>query len=203
MTREGSGEVMKSRAWSVMMGLLLLATFRTADANGAEVLPVGTVVNVRTTQPIVVYQSHVGMRFRAIVEDPMMDVRGHVVVPRGSLATLEAVDVQQSSNLKGRDRITLRVVSIHVGDRRYPVTSSSVELKGHSEGKRAARKIGGGAGVGAVVGGLLGGGTGAAIGATAGGTTGAVVAGSGKTHLSVPAETRLQFRLEGPVRIQR
>jgi hypothetical protein len=82
------------------------------------------------------------------------------------------------------------------------VSSSNVELKGHSEGKRAARKIGAGAGVGAVVGGLLGGGTGAVGGAIAGGTTGAVVAGSGKTHLSVPAETRLQFRLEGPVRIQ-
>jgi hypothetical protein len=194
---------MKSRAWSVLMSLFLLAGFRPAAANGAEVLPVGTVLNVRTTQPIVVYSSHVGMRFRAIVDDPVMDVRGHVVVPRGSLATLESVDVQQSSNMKGRDRITLRVLSLHVGDRSYPVTSSYVELKGHSEGKRAARKIGGGAGVGAVVGGLLGGGTGAAIGATAGGTTGAVVAGSGKTHLSVPAESRLQFRLEGPVRIQR
>jgi hypothetical protein len=194
---------MKSRAWSVLMSLFLLAGFRPAAANGAEVLPVGTVLNVRTTQPIVVYSSHVGMRFRAIVDDPVMDVRGHVVVPRGSLATLESVDVQQSSNMKGRDRITLRVLSLHVGDRSYPVTSSYVELKGHSEGRRAARKIGGGAGVGAVVGGLLGGGTGAAIGATAGGTTGAVVAGSGKTHLSVPAESRLQFRLEGPVRIQR
>ena len=194
---------MKSRAWSVLMGLLLLSGFWTAGANGAEVLPAGAVLNVRTTQPIVVYSSHAGMRFRAIVDDPVMDVRGHVVVPRGSSATLEAVDVQQSSNMKGRDRITLRVLSLHVGDRSYPVTSSYVELKGHSEGKRAARKIGGGAGVGAVVGGLLGGGTGAAIGATAGGTTGAVVAGSGKTHLSVPAETRLQFRLEGPVRIQR
>jgi hypothetical protein len=189
---------MKSRAWLVMMGLLLLVGVRTA---GAQVLPVGTVLNVRTTQPIVVYSSHVGTRFTAIVEDPVMDVRGYVVVPRGSLATLEAVNVQQSSNLKGRDRITLRVLSLHVGDRSYPITSSYVELKGHSEGKRAARKIGAGAGVGAVVGGVLGGGTGAAIGATAGATTGAAVAGSGKTHLSVPAETRLQFRLEGPVRI--
>jgi hypothetical protein len=143
------------------------------------------------------------MKFRAIVDDPVMDVRGHVVVPRGSLATLEAVDVQQSSNLKGRDRITLRVISLHVGDRGYHIVSSDVELKGHSEGKRAARKVGAGAGVGAVVGGLLGGGSGAVGGAIAGGTTGAVVAGSGKTHLSVPAETRLQFRLESPVRIQR
>jgi hypothetical protein len=194
---------MKSRAWSVMMGLLLLAGFGSAAADGAEVLPVGTVLNVRTTHPIVVYSAHVGMKFRAVVDDPVMDVRGHVVVPRGSLATLEAVDVQQSSNLKGRDRITLRVISLHVGDRGYPITSSDVELKGHSEGKRAARKVGAGAGIGAAVGGLLGGGTGAVGGAIAGGTTGAVVAGSGKTHLSVPAETRLQFRLEGPVRIQR
>ena len=192
---------MKSRVWSVMMGLLLLAGFRTA-ANGAEVLPVGTVLNVRTTHPIVVYSTHAGMKFRAIVDDPVMDIRGHVVVPRGSLATLEAVDVRQSSNLKGRDRITLRVVSLHVRDRGYRIVSSDVEVKGHSEGNRAARKIGAGAGVGAVVGGLLGGGTGAVGGAIAGGTTGAVVAGSGKTHLSVPAETRLQFRLEGPVRIQ-
>ena len=193
---------MKFRAWSVMMGLLLLAGLGTAGANGADVVPAGTVLNVRTTHPIVVYSTHVGMKFRAIVDDPVMDARGYVVVPRGSLATLEAVDVQQSSNLKGRDRITLRVLSLHVGDRGYYITSSSVELKGHSEGKRAARKIGAGAGVGAVVGGLLGGGTGAVGGAIAGGTTGAVVAGSGKTHLSVPAETRLQFRLEGPVRIE-
>jgi hypothetical protein len=192
---------MKSHAWSVMMGVLLLAGFPTAGASAAEVLPAGTVLNVRTSQPIVVYSSHVGMKFRAVVDDPLMDVRGHVVVPRGSLATLEAVDVRQSSNLKGRDRITLRVTSLHVGNRGYPITSSHVELKGHSEGKRAARKIGAGAGVGAVVGGIIGGGTGAAIGATAGGTTGAAVAGSGKTHLSVPAETLLQFRLEGPVRI--
>ena len=192
---------MKSRAWSLMMCLVLLAGFPTVSASAAEVLPAGTVLNVRTSQPIVVYSSHVGMKFRAIVEDPLMDVRGHVVVPRGSLATLEAVDVRQSSNLKGRDRITLRVISLHVGDRGYPITSSYVELKGHSEGKRAARKIGAGAGVGAVVGGIFWGGTGAAIGATAGGTTGAAVAGSGKTHLSVPAETLLQFRLEGPVRI--
>jgi hypothetical protein len=125
---------MKFRAWSVMMGLLLLAGLGTAGANGADVVPAGTVLNVRTIHPIVIYSTHVGMRFRAIVDDPVMDARGYVVVPRGSLATLEAVDVQQSSNLKGRDRITLRVLSLHVGDRGYYITSSSIELKGHSEG---------------------------------------------------------------------
>ena len=44
------------------MCLLLLAGLRTVGANGAEVVPAGTVLNVRTTQPIVVYSSHVGMQ---------------------------------------------------------------------------------------------------------------------------------------------
>jgi hypothetical protein len=83
------------------------------------------------------------------------------------------------------------------------VSTNSVELKGPSEGKRAVRKGIAGAGIGAAVGGLLGGGTGAAIGATAGAGTGVAVAGSGKTHLRVPAETVLRFQLNGSARIGR
>jgi len=169
----------------------------------ADVLPTGTFLNVRTTSPIAADSARVGMRYTAIVDAPVADAYGYIVIPRGSSATLEVVGVQESSNLKGRDRIRLTVLSLHVGRRGYPVSTSYVELKGPSEGKKAGRKILGGAGIGAAVGGLLGGGTGAAIGATAGGTTGAIVAGSGKAHLTVPAETRLQFQLLGPARILR
>jgi hypothetical protein len=192
---------MKSRLWFVLIGFFLLTLGSPPIyTSGFGVLPAGTILNIRTTQPIEADDSHVGMRFPAIVDDPVT-VDGRILIPRGSSATLEAVSVERSSNLKGRDRVTLRVLSLHVGGRTYPVSTSSVELKGPSEGKRAARKIGTGAGIGAAVGGLFGGGKGAVIGATAGGTAGAVVAGSGKTHLSVPAETRLQFRLDAPARI--
>jgi hypothetical protein len=111
--------------------------------------------------------------------------------------------VERSSSLKGRDRITLKALSLDIGRRTYPVSTSDVELRGPNEGKRAAWKIAGGAGIGAALGGLIGGGTGAAIGASAGGATGAVVASSGKTHLSVPPETPLQFRLKASMPIQR
>jgi len=194
---------MKLPACSVLVACLFLTLgLQTAHTAGVEVLPAGTVVNVRTTQPIDADSSQIGMRLSAVVDDPVT-ANGQIVVPRGSLALLEVVGVQRSSNLKGRDRITLKVLSLHVGRRSFPVATNYVELKGPSEGKRATRKIVGGAGIGAAVGGLLGGGTGAAVGATAGGTTGAVVAGSGKTHLGVPAETRLQFRLNAPARIER
>ena len=76
-----------------------------------------------------------------------------------------------------------------------------VEAKASGEGKRTARKVGGGAGLGAIVGGIAGGGEGAAIGAAIGGVTGAAASG-GEEH-QLAAETRLQFQLTAAVNIQR
>jgi hypothetical protein len=194
---------MRPQAWFVLFGLLLPAIgSQTVYAIPGEIVPAGTILNVRTTQPIYANYTQPGARFSGIIDDPVQ-VGGRIVIPRGTPATLEVVGVNRSSNLKGRDRVSLRVRSIRIGGANYPVSTSYVELKGPSEGKRAARKAIGGAGVGAVIGGLLGGGTGAAIGATAGATTGVAVAGSGKTYLSVPAETVLQFQLNGSTRIAR
>ena len=138
----------------------------------------------------------------AIVDYSVVNNSGDILIPRGSKASLEVIGLQRSSNVKGRDRITLKLHSVSSGGTRmYDVASSPVELKGASEGKRAARKILGGAGIGAAVGSIFGGGTGAAIGGAAGATTGGVVAGSGKTNLNVPAETLLRFSLEAPMRI--
>jgi hypothetical protein len=198
--QEGAGSFMWPRTWFALCGLLLLTIAPRIAA--AQVIPAGTIVNVRTTQPIAADYSQPGMRVTAIVDDPV-SVDGRILVPRGAKATLEVVHVEQSSTMKGRDRITLKLHALHVNGYAYPVATSRVELKGPSEGKRAARKIVGGAGIGAAVGGIFGGGTGAAVGATMGGATGGVVAGSGKTHLNVPAETRLQFRLTGATRIPR
>jgi hypothetical protein len=168
---------------------------------GASIVPAGTILNVRTTQPIAADSSQPGMTVTGVVEDPVA-VDGHIVIPRGAIATLDVVNVERSSNLKGRDRITFTVRSIETRAGTYPVSTSQVEFKGRSEGKRTAGKVIGGAAAGAALGGLLGGGTGAAIGATAGGGTGAAVAGSGKSHLVVPAETLLQFRLSAPMHVE-
>jgi hypothetical protein len=192
---------MRPRACFVVLSLFVLTIVPHVLSATAEVLSAGTPLNVRTTQPIDADSARVGMRLDAIVDDPV-STAGRILVPRGALARLEVVSVERSSNLKGRDRITFRIDSLQIGGRTYPVATSYVEVKGRSEGKRATQKIIGGAGIGAAVGGLLGGGSGALWGATAGGTTGAIIAGSGKTHLSVPAETRLHFRLNAATRIE-
>jgi hypothetical protein len=194
---------MRPRVWFVVFGLLLTtAIARTLYAASDELVPAGTILTVRTTEPLYADYTHPGMRLVGIVDDPV-DVGGRIVVPRGAQATLEVVGVERSSNMKGRDRITLKMQSLHFHGASYPVSASYVQLKGPSEGKKAAKKIAGGAGIGAALGGLIGGGSGAAWGALAGGGTGAAVTGSGKKHLSIPAETRIQFQLTGTMRIAR
>jgi len=185
----------------VLSTLLVVISSSMAYGAGASIVPAGTILNVRTTQPIAADASQTGMTVTAVVDDPVA-VDGQVVIPRGAIAMLEVVDVERSSNMKGRDRITLKVHSIQTEFGTYPVATSHVELKGSSEGKKAAKKVIGGAGIGAAIGGIFGGGTGAAIGATTGGGAGAVIAGSGKTHLVVPAETLLQFRLYTATRVE-
>src|SRR5262245_47285889 len=145
---------MKSGVWFALIGFLLLSAGPvTIRAAVVETLPAGTILNVRTTQPLEADYTRVGLQVNAVVDDPI-SVGGRVVIPRGTPATLEVVRVERSSNLKGRDRITLKLHSIRVGNRSYQVATNYVELKGRSEGKRTARKVGVGAGVGAAVGGI-------------------------------------------------
>jgi hypothetical protein len=175
---------------------------RPAPREPATVLvPTGTTISVRLVQGIDVDASKAGMTFKAIVDDPV-SVNGAIVIPRGGSATVQAVQVQQSGKMKGSDKISLKLHSIGFGGMVYEVATAYVESKGKGEGKRTARKIGGGAGLGAIVGGIAGGGEGAAIGAAIGGVTGAAVAGGGEEHLTLPAETRLQFQLTAAVKVR-
>ncbi len=164
-------------------------------------VPAGTTLNVRLTQGIDVDASKAGQSFKAIVDDPVM-LNGSIVIPRGATAELQAVAVQQSGKMKGSDKISLKMNSVGFGGNVYPVATAYVETKGGGEGKKTARKVGGGAGLGAIVGGIAGGGSGAAIGAAVGGATGAVVASGGEEHLTLPAETRLQFQLTAAVNVR-
>jgi hypothetical protein len=145
--------------------------------------------------------SQAGQTFKAVVDDPVL-VSGNIVIPRGASAVLQAVQVQQSGKMKGSDKISLKLNSVAFGGMVHQLATTYVETKGSGEGRRTARKVGGGAGLGAIVGGIAGGGEGAAIGAAVGGVTGAAVAAGGEEHLKLAAETRLQFQLSAAVTLR-
>jgi hypothetical protein len=195
---------MVSRWRVVLIGLAMTVGTGTAQAAfRTEVVPAGTMLNVRMSHPISARHSFVGMRVPAFVDNPLFDRHGNKVVARGAPATLEVVDVRRASNTRGRDRIFLKVESVEVGRRSYAVATNHIEVRGRSEGRSTGRNLARGTAGGAVVGGLIGGGAGAAIGAATGGTKGAIVSGSTRRNTAVGPETRLQFRLAAPVRVRR
>jgi hypothetical protein len=172
-----------------------------APAAPMVTVPAGTTIAVRLVDTIEVDASKAGMTFKAVVDDPVM-IGGDIVIPRGASATLQAVQVQQSGTMKGSDKISLKLHSLRFGGMVYEVATAYVETKGKGEGKRTARKVGGGAGLGALVGGLAGGGEGVAIGAAVGGLAGVAIASGGEEHLKLPAETRLHFQLTAAVKVR-
>ena len=169
--------------------VMLLTLIGTGTWASASVLPRGTRLNIRTTQPIFADEVRPGSRIAGIVYRPVT-VGRRVIIPSGAHATLQVVD--RSRNW---DRVSLTVNSIRVGRNRYVLATNDVRLGGSSTGARRGRRGVVGAVGGAAVGGMLGGGTGAALGATTGAGIGMVSAGRGRTQLAVPAHTRLQFRV--------
>jgi hypothetical protein len=165
------------------------------------VVKAGTVLNVRLTQAIDVDLAQAGMTFKGRVDDPVT-IDGQIVIPREAGAVLQAVKVAQSGEFKGSDSISLKLNTVSFGGRVYQVATEYAVVQGKGEGKKTARKVGGGAGLGAIVGGIAGGGQGALIGAAVGGIAGTAVAASGKEHLQLPAETRLQFTLASSMRVE-
>jgi hypothetical protein len=193
---------MTRRSYPITLLLLVSVAWTAPSAQPAAItVPAGTLINVRLTEGIDVDVAQAGMKVKGRVDDPI-SVGDKIVIPREAGAVVQAVKVAQSGAFKGSDSISLKLNSVSIAGRVYDVATEYAVVASKGEGKRTARKVGGGAGLGAIVGGIAGGGEGAAIGALVGGFAGTAVAASGEEHLKLPAETRLQFKLTQPMRVE-
>ena len=184
----------------VVLAAAAAPSARQASRPGVTV-PAGTVINVRLTEGIEVDAAQAGMKVKGRVDDPI-SIGDKIVIPREAGAIVQAVKVEQSGSFKGADKISLKLNAISIGGRVYDVASEYAVVSSKGEGKRTARKVGGGAGLGAIVGGIAGGGEGAVVGAVIGGVAGTAISASGEEHLKLPAETRLQFKLTNAFRVE-
>ena len=163
----------------------------------------GTVLTVTVDQSISTKENSAGDRFAASLAEPVT-VDGDVVLPAGTKASGTVTQAESAGRVKGSAVLALTIDSITVHGKKYSVETSSFEEAGKGRGKRTAIGAGGGAAFGAIVGALAGGGKGAAIGALAGGGAGtAGTAFTGKRDFTIPAETRLHFKLVKSLKVQR
>ena len=162
-------------------------------------IPGGAVVTVRTIDNIDSSTSQTGQTFRASLDAPIL-VDGRVVAPKGLNVNLKIVTANSAGKFQGASELTVSLDSFTYQGKTYRLSSSSVQEKGESRGKRSGAVIGGGAVLGAIIGGLAGGGKGAAIGAGIGAGGGAAVQATTKgQQVRIPPETHLDFTLRDPL----
>lgn len=157
---------------------------------------------VTVDQEISTKTNQEGDHFEASLAEPVT-VNGEQVIPSGARASGTVTQSKSAGRVKGGSVLEVTLDSITVHGQRYSIATSSYEDAGKARGKRTAIGGGGGAALGAIVGAIAGGGKGAAIGALAGGGAGtAGAAFTGKRDITIPAETRLHFKLERSLKIQ-
>ena len=165
------------------------------------VVPAGTTLTVTLDQAVGTKENNSGDRFDASLAAPVT-VEGREVIPAGAKAVGTVVTAASAGHLKGGATLALTLDSLRVDGEKYSIETSQFAEAGKGRGKRTLIGGGGGAGLGAIIGGIAGGGKGAAIGAVAGGGAGtAGAAYTGKRDITLPAETRLHFKLRRSLEI--
>src|SRR5581483_10068685 len=173
--------------------------------NRSATLPAGSQITVMTNEAIDSSSARENQTYNADVAENVMNSAGQVVIPKGSEAELVVRRVTSAGTVTGSNDLALDLQSVKVNGRRYMVSTEDVN-QGGSEGigknKRTAEMVGGGAVLGTLIGAVAGGGKGAAIGARGGAAAGGAtqVLTRGKT-VKVPAESKLTFRLDQPLRL--
>jgi outer membrane lipoprotein SlyB len=176
----------------------------TAAASGSKAtatIPAGTQISIRTIDSIDSTKNHVGDRFQASLEEPLV-VDGNVVVEKGADVYGRLAEAKTSGTFTGRSQLQLELTGIVVNGQTIPLVTGEYELSGKSRSSSTAKRTVGGAAVGSIIGAIAGHGKGAAIGA---GTGAAVGAGSEVItkgdQVKIPSETMLEFTLKQEVSI--
>jgi BON domain len=173
-------------------------------ARGPVTVPAGTLIQVRTNQPINSKQARGGEPVQfTVIQDVAFG--GVLAIPRGATVQGVIAEVQhpEKGSLTGSTELGLQLTSLDLGGQSYPLQSDLFKVKGPGKGERSAGNIVGGALLGAMIGGIAGGGTGAAIGAAAGGGVGAAgSAASSGPGVWIPAEALVSFHLAAPVVVE-
>jgi len=165
-------------------------------------IPAGTILLIRTNDPLSSDHNQVGDHFTATLEQPVV-VNGWVVARRGQVLVGQVKTAQKAGRVKGTSQLGLELTDMTLVDgRQAPILTELWKGSGGTSHGQDAATITGTTGLGAALGAVADWGRGAAIGAGAGAVVGigAVLLTRGRPTELLP-ETPLSFRLVDPVTI--
>lgn len=165
-------------------------------------IPSGTLLQVRTSEPLDASRVQPGQVFAATVAADVY-MGGVLALPRGAVVTGKVVATQSNKgDLAGKQGLSLALTNVNLGGQVYPLPTDTWNGQGPGKGGYSAGNTVGAAGLGALIGAIAGGGAGAAIGAGAGAIVGAgASAATTGPRMYVPAEAVLNFHLQAPVTV--
>ncbi len=165
-------------------------------------LPVGTIMTVRTTQPLSSDRNQQGDTFTTVLEQPLV-AQGWVAARRGQIVMGRIEVAQKAGRASGVSQLAFDLSELTLVDgQQVPIRTQLVQSSAGTSRAEDATAIGATTGIGAVIGAAAGGGEGAAIGAAAGAAAGiAAVLSTRGRPTEIPAESVMMFRLEDPVTI--
>lgn len=174
----------------------------TQNTIGPVIVPAGTLLRVRISEPLDTKGLQAGAMFEATAASDLFE-NGVLAIPRGAAVDGQVVEAKNAGPFGGSAKLQLKLSTLNLAGRVYPLASDTWSNQSPSKNGYTARNTAGGAVIGALLGAALGGGTGAAFGAVAGGTAGATAsAATSGPRLALPPETLLVFHLSAPVTVQ-
>jgi hypothetical protein len=180
-----------------------VSVIEAAKPSAYVTIPAGTRISVRTIDAIDSATNHVGDRFQASLEEPLI-VDDNEVAAKGADVYGRLEESKQTGTFSGRSELRVALTGIVVDGKTVSLVTGDYELTGKSKGASTAKRTVGGAAIGSIIGAIAGGGKGAAIGAGTGAGLGAgsEIITKGE-QVKIPSETLLDFTLEQSVSISK
>ena len=172
-----------------------------ATPNGPVTIPAGTLLQLRTSEPVNSKRAKDGqpVQFTVIRDVAIGNV---LAIPRGATAHGVVTEIKRAGALEGSPELALTLTSLEMGGQSYPLDTSQFKVKGPGKGGRSANNMIGGTMMGTIIGCIAGRGVGCAIGAGAGLEAGtAASAATPGPGIWIPAEARVDFHLVSPLTV--
>ena len=176
-----------------------------------------TMIRVMTSEPIDSKHARNGTPVQCYVSEDVL-VGDVLAIPRGAMVQGEVVRSKKAGRLTGSPELIIKLVSLDLGGRTYPLYTYLFKMTGASKTEPTEKKAMRGAAVGAIAGALASGvsskggmqeaddglgraagmGAGAAVGAGVGTAISAATPGPG---IRIPSEAQVDFYLAAPITV--